>query len=151
MRYCPCAPTAEASDTRSSAPAAEADLTLRVRGGFGCEDTPDSEVSATLEQALSNVLPQTSGATQYARSTLPATDPTAITDDPLRPVAEQTHIEITTSWGDVHRFLTLYFCEVSSDIHGPLHFKPDERIEQIQQWLEEDTFRSRCVDEETGD
>ena len=32
-----------------------------------------------------------------------------------------------------------------------MHFKPDERIEKIQQWLEEDTFRSRCVDEETHD
>ena len=27
----------------------------------------------------------------------------------------------------------------------------DERVEQIQQWLEEDTFGSRCVDEETND
>ena len=35
MSHFPCAPTAEASDTRSSAPAAEADLTLRVRDGLG--------------------------------------------------------------------------------------------------------------------
>ena len=49
------------------------------------------------------------------------------------------------------RYLTLYFSEVSGDMHGPLHFAPDERVEQIQQWLEEETFRSRCVDEETND
>ena len=108
-------------------------------------------MNATLEQALSNVLPKTHGDTHSARSTVPASDPTAITDVPLRPVAEQTHEVITTSWGDVHRLLTLYFSEVSSDIHGPLLFKPDERIEQIQQWLEEDTFRDRCVYEETHD
>ena len=46
----------------------------------------------------------------------------------------------------VESFLTLYVSEVRGEIHGPLHFAPDERIEQIQQWLEEDTFRSRCVD-----
>ena len=27
----------------------------------------------------------------------------------------------------------------------------NERVEQIQQWLEEETFRSRCVDEETNE
>ena len=44
----------------------------------------------------------------------------------------------------------LYFSEVSGDIHGPLHFAPDEPVEQIQQRLEEDTFRSRCVDNKTN-
>ena len=49
------------------------------------------------------------------------------------------------------RYLTLYFSEVTGEIHGPMHFAPDERVEQIQQWLETYTFRSRCVDEETND
>ena len=49
------------------------------------------------------------------------------------------------------RYLTLYFSEVTGEIHGPMHFAPDERVEQIQQWLEEETFRSRCVDEETNE
>ena len=101
--------------------------------------------------APSNVLPQTGGATQRAPSTLPAPDPTTITDDPLRPVAKQTHMEITTSWGAIHRYYELYFSEVSGCIHGPLHFAPDERVEKIQQWLEEETFHSRCVDEETNE
>ncbi len=46
--------------------------------------------------------------------------------------------------------MTVHFSEVSGEIHGPIHFKPDERVEQIQQWLDEFTFRSRCVDEETN-
>ena len=46
--------------------------------------------------------------------------------------------------------MTLYFSEVTGVIHGPMHFAQDERAEQIQQWLEEETFRSRCVDEETN-
>ena len=32
-----------------------------------------------------------------------------------------------------------------------MHFAPDERVEQIQHWLEEQTFRSRCVDEDTNE
>ena len=49
------------------------------------------------------------------------------------------------------RYLTLYFSQVTGEIHGPMHFAPDERVEQIQHWLEHDTFRSRCVDEETNE
>ena len=36
-------------------------------------------------------------------------------------------------------------------MHGPMHSRPDESVEVIQQWLDEEsqeTFRSRCVDEE---
>ena len=36
-------------------------------------------------------------------------------------------------------------------MHGPMHFRPDESVEVIQQWLDEETFRSRCVDEETNE
>ena len=32
-----------------------------------------------------------------------------------------------------------------------MHFRPDEPVEVIQQWLDEETFRSRCVDEETNE
>ena len=52
---------------------------------------------------------------------------------------------------DSRRYFTLYFSEVTGEIHGPMHFAADERVEQIQQWLEEETFRSRCVDEETNE
>ena len=47
-------------------------------------------------------------------------------------------------------YLKLYFGEVGGEVHGPLHRRPDERVEQIQQWLEEETFQSLCVDEETN-
>ena len=47
--------------------------------------------------------------------------------------------------------MTLYFSEVSGKIHGPMHFAPDERVERIQQWLDEETFGSRCVDEDTNE
>ena len=46
--------------------------------------------------------------------------------------------------------LRLYFAAVGGEVHGPLHRRPDERVEQIQQWLEEETFRSLCVDEATN-
>ena len=49
------------------------------------------------------------------------------------------------------RYLTLYFSEVTGEVHGALYIAPDERVEQIQQWLEEETFGSRCVDEETNE
>jgi len=32
-----------------------------------------------------------------------------------------------------------------------MQFAPDERVQIIHQWLEEDTFGSRCVDEETNE
>ena len=32
-----------------------------------------------------------------------------------------------------------------------MHFAPDERVEQIEQWLEGETFQSLCVDEATND
>ena len=36
-------------------------------------------------------------------------------------------------------------------MHGPMFFAQDLRVEQIQQWLEEETFYSRCkFDEETN-
>ena len=47
--------------------------------------------------------------------------------------------------------LTLYFYEVNGEIHGPMHVARDEQVEQIQAWLEEKTFRSRCFDEETNE
>ena len=46
--------------------------------------------------------------------------------------------------------MQLYFSEVSGDIHGPLHFAPDEPVEQILQRLEGDTSRSCCVDNKTN-
>ena len=46
--------------------------------------------------------------------------------------------------------LRLYFAAVGGEVHGPLHRRPDERVEQIQQWLEEETFESLCVDEATN-
>ena len=46
--------------------------------------------------------------------------------------------------------MSLYFSELCGDVHGPLHFAPDEPVEQIQQRLEGDTFRSRCVDNKTN-
>ena len=49
------------------------------------------------------------------------------------------------------RYLRLYFSEVSGEVHGPMLWAPNARVEQIQQWLEEETFESRCVDEETND
>ena len=36
-------------------------------------------------------------------------------------------------------------------MHGPMHFRPDESVEVIQQWLDGETFRSRCVDEVTNE
>ncbi len=48
------------------------------------------------------------------------------------------------------RFVTLHVRDVSGEVHGPLVFGVEERVEQIQQWLEEETFRSLCVDEETN-
>ena len=36
-------------------------------------------------------------------------------------------------------------------MHGPIHFSSHESVEVIQQWLDEETFRSRCVDEETNE
>ena len=35
-------------------------------------------------------------------------------------------------------------------MHGPFFFAPDQRVEQIHQWLEEYTFYSRCINEETN-
>ena len=49
-------------------------------------------------------------------------------------------------------YLNLFFSEVCGDVHGPQYWREDERVEEIQQRLEEITFRSRCVDDEyTGD
>ena len=31
-----------------------------------------------------------------------------------------------------------------------MHFRPNEPVEVIQQWLDEKTFRSRCVHEATN-
>ncbi len=47
--------------------------------------------------------------------------------------------------------LKLYFAELGGDVHGPMHFAPDERVQQIEQWLEGETFQSLCVDEATND
>ena len=57
MSHFPCAPTAEAGDTRPSAPTAEADLTLRVLDGLGGNTvlklTPDMlKWADDAEQAL---------------------------------------------------------------------------------------------------
>ena len=45
------------------------------------------------------------------------------------------------------RFLTLYFSDLSGEVDGPVFAHPEERVEQIEQWLEEDLYASRCVDE----
>ena len=47
--------------------------------------------------------------------------------------------------------MKLYFAEVGGEVHGPMQFAPDARLEWIQQWLEEETFQSLCVDEATND
>ena len=46
-------------------------------------------------------------------------------------------------------YVTLYFSELAGQIHGPMQFAADELVEQVQQWLEQEACRSRCVDEET--
>ncbi len=46
--------------------------------------------------------------------------------------------------------MKLYFAEVGGEVHGPMQFAPGARLEWIQQWLEEETFRSLCVDEATN-
>ena len=48
-------------------------------------------------------------------------------------------------------YLKLYFAELGGEVHGPMHFAPDERVEHIEQWLEEETFQSLCVDDATND
>ena len=35
-------------------------------------------------------------------------------------------------------------------IHGPELFEADDSVQDMQQWLEETAFRSRCVDENTN-
>ena len=64
---------------------------------------------------------------------------------------KQGHDSIPQHTRTLPNFLALYFSEVSGDIHGPLHFAPDEPVEQIQHRLEAETSRSRCVDEETNE
>ena len=49
------------------------------------------------------------------------------------------------------RYLRLYFSEISGEVRSPMLFNVDERVEQIQQWLEENTFKSRCVAEDVCD
>ena len=51
----------------------------------------------------------------------------------LRQGLTQGHDSIPQHTRSRPRYLTLYFSEVSGDIHGPLHFAPDEPVEQIQQ------------------
>ena len=46
--------------------------------------------------------------------------------------------------------LQLYFSEITGEIHGPMPFAPNERVEKIQQWLEEETFSDRCYDQEAN-
>ena len=46
-------------------------------------------------------------------------------------------------------YLTLYFAEVSGEVHGPVCFVPHQRVERIEKFLEEGTFKSKCIDEET--
>ena len=118
--------------------------------------------------ASPHVPPQTGSATQPAPSTQPTPDPPAAAyhlGALQQPDGDGEQIRCTTygSQGayarqsaavfdeDSRRYFTLYFSEVTGEIHGPMYFAPDERVEQIQQWLEEDTFRSRCVDEETNE
>ena len=118
--------------------------------------------------ASPHVPPQTGSATQPAPSTQPTPDPLTAAYHLgafQQPDGDGEQIRRTTygsqgayarqsaavSGEDSRRYLTLYFSEVTGVIHGPMHFAPDERVEQIQQWLEEDTFRSRCVDEETNE
>lgn len=45
--------------------------------------------------------------------------------------------------------LQVYFSEITGENHGPLHWAPKQRVEKIQQCLEEVTFRDRCYDLET--
>ena len=51
-------------------------------------------------------------------------------------------------------YLRLYFAELGGelvhDVHDPMLFAPDDRVEEIQQELGEETFRSLCVDEATN-
>ena len=46
--------------------------------------------------------------------------------------------------------LQLYFSEITGEIHGPMSFAPNERVEKIQQWLEGETFSDRCCDHEAN-
>ena len=105
--------------------------------------------------ASSNDLPQTSGATQPACRIQPAIafpananplPPFAISTASSAEFLEPMHIAEGT-----HGYLQLYFSEASGTTHGPLHFAQDERREQNQHWLEEQTFRARCVDEDTNE
>ena len=47
-------------------------------------------------------------------------------------------------------YLWLSFSEVNGDIHGPMNFRKDERVCFMQQWLHENPFKSRCIDENTN-
>ena len=95
--------------------------------------------------APSNVLPQTGGATQPAPSTQSTPDAPTIMDDPVEKEQIQTYRATN------RRNLRLYFSEVGAQMHGPLFVVSDQRVEQIHQWLEEETFYSRCkFDEETN-
>ena len=59
--------------------------------------------------------------------------------------------QIKRHCGTVRRNFGLYFSEAGAQMHAPFFFAPDQRVEQIHQWLEEDTFYSRCkFDEETN-
>ena len=99
--------------------------------------------------ASPNDLSQTSGATQPAVCTQPAIA-FAAAANPLGAcvISTDSSANFMQPMHKADGYLKLYFSELCGDVHGPLHFAPDERVEQIQQWLEEETFRSRCVDED---
>ena len=46
--------------------------------------------------------------------------------------------------------LTLYFSDFAGETYGPYVVAADEQVDQIQRRLEDGTFKSRCVDEETN-
>ena len=103
--------------------------------------------------ASSNVPPQTSSATQPARSTDPTPSTPAQTEptpSPSNTPGACEHHSAKVSGDGSCRHVTLYFSEVTGETHDPMHFSPDEWVQQIQWRLQEETFRSRCVDEVTN-
>ena len=95
--------------------------------------------------APSNVLPQTGGATQPAPSTQHTSDSATIMDVPVEMEQIKRHC------GTIRSNFRLYFSEAGAQMHGPFFFAPDQRAEQIHQWLQEYTFYSRCeFDKETN-
>ena len=90
--------------------------------------------------ASSHDLPQPSGATQPAcRIAMDfSTGANPLASFAMSTVSSAEYVDPMSIAAGTDGYLTLFFSDAGGMIYGPLVFAQDERIEQIQHWLEDE-------------